>query len=342
MHYLLPFFGAAVLALGLTPLAIVLSLRYKVFDRPGLRKVHQKEVPCLGGAALAASFFVCLWLARYLWPQVFEGLDRKILALSLGGLLIFGIGLYDDLKDASVGLRFLVQFTAAGILIWGGFLINMIPNPFGGRLELGLLSYPFTALWIVFLINALNFIDGLDGLAAGISLIVSATIFFVAEQTGQPLVALTSILLLGGLLGFLPFNFHPARIFLGDSGATLIGFLFAAMTTLGTMKSVATISLLLPIAALGVPIYDTIKAVLRRTRRGQRFYQADKEHIHHLLLSAGFSHQEAVMFLYGCTFFLSVLSIMAASADRRLISILAAVFIILVWVFFRKWQKNRE
>ncbi|MDO9026296.1 MAG: MraY family glycosyltransferase, partial [bacterium] len=156
------------------------------------------------------------------------------------------------------------------------------------------------------------------------------------------LVALTSILMLGSLLGFMPFNFYPAKVFLGDSGATLIGFLFAAMTTLGTMKSVATISLLLPIAALGVPIYDTIKAVLRRTRRGQKFYQADKEHIHHLLLSAGFSHQGAVMFLYGCTFFLSVLAIMAASADRRLISILVAVFVILILAFFKKWQKSRE
>ena len=342
MHYLLSFFGAAVLALGLTPLAMSLSLKYKVFDRPGLRKVHQKDVPCLGGAALASSFFICLWLARGIWPQVFESMDRKLLALTLGGLMIFGIGLYDDLKDASVALRFLVQFASAGVLIWGGFLITMLPNPLGGRLELGLMSYPFTALWIVFLINALNFLDGLDGLAAGVSAIVALTIFFVAEQTGQTLVALTSILMLGSLLGFLPFNFHPAKIFLGDSGATLIGFLFGAMTTLGTMKSVAAISLLLPIAALGVPIFDTVKAVLRRTLRGQKFYQADKEHIHHLLLSAGFSHQGAVLFLYGSTFFLSVLSIMAASADRRLISILVAVFVILIRAFFKKWQKNRE
>lgn len=332
------------MALLLTPLAIAISLKYKAFDRPGLRKVHLKEVPCLGGAAIFISFLSVVWLARLIWPDFFGGLDRRLLSVSLGGLIIFGVGLYDDLRDASVGVRFLAQSLAAGVLIWGGFLITFLPSPFSGRLELGILSYPFTALWIVFLVNALNFIDGLDGLASGLGIIVATAIFYVAESHGEPLIALLAVGMMGSLLGFLPFNFHPARIFMGDSGATFIGYLFAAMTTMGTMKSVAAISLLIPIAALGVPILDTVTAIVRRTWRGQKFYQADKEHVHHLLLSLGFSHQGSVVFLYGVTFFLAILSILLSSADRRLISILVLMFMVLVAVFIRKWrqQKNEQ
>jgi UDP-GlcNAc:undecaprenyl-phosphate GlcNAc-1-phosphate transferase len=341
VQYLFLFFSAAVLALILTPLAIAISLKHRIFDRPGLRKVHLKEIPCLGGAAIVLSFLVVAWLARFLWTDFFGGLDRRLLSITLGGVVIFGIGLYDDLKDASVGVRFMAQFVAAGVLIWGGFLITFLPNPFGGRLELGLLSYPFTALWIVFLVNALNFIDGLDGLASGLGIIVAAAILYVAESHGEPLIALLAAGMLGSLLGFLPFNFHPARIFMGDSGATFIGFLFAAMTTIGTMKSVAAISLLIPIAALGVPILDTVIAIVRRTWRGQKFYHADKEHVHHLLLSLGFSHQGAVVFLYGVTFFLSILSILLSSADRRLISILVLMFMLLMAIFIRKWRQQR-
>lgn len=342
MHYLTAFFIAALLGLLLTPLALFVSIKGKVFDRPGLRKIHQKATPCLGGAAVASAALITMWLTRFLWPGIFSGLIGKFMAITIGGLLILAVGLYDDLKSASVALRLVFQFTAAGILIAGGFCVTVLPNPLGGAFELGILSIPFTALWIVFMINAMNFIDGLDGLAAGIGIIVSAAIFVSAEASGEVLIALLAIITVGGLLGFLPFNFHPARIFLGDSGATFIGFILAAMTTLGTMKSIATVALLIPIAALGVPIVDTFSAILRRTWRGQMFYQADKEHVHHTLLTIGFSHQGAVMFLYGITVFLAILAMLLSLADRRLISILIGLFIILAWIFIKKWQKGRD
>lgn len=342
MHYLIAFFTAAVLGLSLTPIALYIAVKEKAFDRPGLRKIHQKAMPCLGGVAVALGHLVTIWLAKIIWPEIFYGLTGKLIAITAGGLLILAVGLYDDLKNASVALRLVFQFASAGILIAGGFCVTMLPSPMGGVFELGVFSIPFTALWIVFIINAINFIDGLDGLAAGIAVIVSTAIFVSAEASGEGLIALLAISTVGVLLGFLPFNFHPARIFLGDSGATFIGFILAAMTTLGTMKSIAAVAMLIPIAALGVPIVDTFSAILRRTWRGQMFYQADKEHVHHTLLTIGFSHQGAVLFLYGITVFLAILAILLSLADRRLISILIGLFLILVWIFFKKWQRGRD
>ncbi len=326
----------------LTPLALLVSVRGRVFDRPGLRKIHQKATPCLGGVAVALAVLGVLWVSRALWPDLLGGLSGKLAAITAGGLLILGVGLYDDLRNASVWLRLAFQFAAAGILIAAGFCITVLPSPLGGAWELGVFGIPFTALWIVFLINAINFIDGLDGLAAGLAIIVSLAIFVSAENSGEGLIALLAMALVGSLLGFLPFNFHPARIFLGDSGATFIGFILAAMTTLGTMKSLATVALLIPIAALGVPIIDTVGAVLRRTWRGQMFYQADKEHVHHTLLTIGFSHQGAVMFLYGVTVFLAIMAMLLSLADRRLISILVVLFVILAWIFLKKWQRRGD
>lgn len=333
---------AAVLGLLFTPLALYVSVKGKAFDRPGLRKIHQKATPCLGGVAVAAAILITVWLIGSFWSGIFYALTGKFLALTVGGLLILAVGLYDDLRNASVVLRLVIQFVAAGILIAGGFCVTMLPNPLGGALELGIFSIPFSALWIVFIINAINFIDGLDGLAAGIAVIVATAIFVSAESSGEGLIALLAIVTIGTLLGFLPFNFHPARIFLGDSGATFIGFMLAAMTTLGTMKSIATVAMLIPIAALGVPIMDTLSAIIRRTWRGQMFYQSDKEHVHHTLLTVGFSHQGAVLFLYGITVFLAILAILLSLADRRLISILIGLFMILVWIFFKKWQRGRD
>ncbi len=252
------------------------------------------------------------------------------------------MGLYDDLRDASVGLRFFVQFLAALILVLAGFNIRALPNPLGGNFVLGAMSYPFTMLWIVFFVNAINFIDGLDGLAGGITAIACLTIFFSAGSHGETFISLLALVTAGCMLGFLPFNFHPARIFMGDSGATFLGFALGAMTALGTMKSIATIALLVPIAALGVPIFDTVSSVIRRTRRGQKFWQADKEHVHHLLITMGFSHQGAVTFLYGVSGFFGLLAILLASADRRLISVMVLLSLALLWVFIKKRLEGKE
>ena len=342
MQYLLSFFGAAILALVITPLALALAVKYRAFDRPGLRKVHVKAVPVLGGVAIMLTVLSGLWLARLAWPGTYADDTVKLAAFTAGSLLIFGVGLYDDLKDASVGLRFFVQFGAALILVLAGYNIRALPNPLGGSLELGAMSYLFTMLWIVFFVNAINFIDGLDGLAGGITAIACLTIFFSAGSSGEALIALLALITAGCMLGFLPFNFHPARIFMGDSGATFLGFALGAMTALGTMKSIATIALLVPIAALGVPIFDTVSSVIRRTSRGQKFWQADKEHVHHLLITMGFSHQGAVTYLYSASAFFGLLAVLLASADRRLISILVILFLALVWTFLRKRLAARD
>ena len=342
MNYFAVFIISAGLALLFTPLAIGLAIRANWYDRPGGHKIHRRKVPYLGGTALVLSVFACLLITRLVWAEALANLDIRIWSIIVGGLLIYAVGVYDDLRSAPVGLRLLVQCLAGLVLVAGGFCIRVIPGFPVGRIELGALGIPVTVLWTMFLINALNFIDGLDGLACGIALIASLALMASALRLGQSFIALIAVITAGAMAGFLPFNFHPARIFMGDSGSTFVGFLLAAMTTLGTMKSVAAISLLLPLAALGVPIADTISSIVRRTWRGQMFYQADKEHVHHLLLSLGFSHRGAVLFLYGVTVFLALVANLSLLADRRLLALLISLFLVLAGIFYQKWRKRDQ
>jgi UDP-GlcNAc:undecaprenyl-phosphate GlcNAc-1-phosphate transferase len=340
MMPLLVFLIALAASLLLTPLSIAAASRAGWYERSGAHKIHDRQVPFIGGTAIGLSLLASIALSRIVWPAFAAGVLPKLIALLAGGLLIYGIGLYDDARGASVLIRLLIQLLAGLALILGGFCVSSLPNPAGGTFHLGPFSVPFTLLWIMFMVNAINFIDGLDGLATGISLIAAVTLLVSALAIGDVFVAFLAAAVAGALLGFLPFNFHPARVFMGDSGSTLVGLMLAAMTTLGTMKSVATITLLVPIAALGVPIFDTISSIVRRTRKGRKIYQADREHIHHFLMSTGFSHRGAVLFLYGMTAFLAVLAVLLASADRRLVGVLVVLFLVLSWVFLEKWSQR--
>lgn len=340
------FFSVFIISFGLallfTPLAIGLAVKANWYDRPGRHKIHQRKVPYLGGTAIVLAVLLSLLITRLVWVEALSNLDIRIWSIITGGLLIYAVGVYDDLKSAPVWLRLLFQCLAGLVLVAGGFCIRVIPGFLIGRIELGVLGIPVTVLWTMFLINALNFIDGLDGLASGIALIASLALMASALRLGESFIALIAVITAGAMAGFLPFNFHPARIFMGDSGSTFVGFLLAAMTTLGTMKSVAAISLLFPIAALGVPIADTISSIVRRTWRGQMFYQADKEHVHHLLLSLGFSHRGAVLFLYGVTIFLALVANLSLLADRRLLALMITLFLILAGTFYYKWRRQDQ
>jgi UDP-GlcNAc:undecaprenyl-phosphate/decaprenyl-phosphate GlcNAc-1-phosphate transferase len=226
--------------------------------------------------------------------------DRShVIGLFVGGLVIALLGVYDDLRGAGAGRKFLVQFAVAGFLYALGYRIDELANPFGEPFQLGWVSLPFTAFWIVGVINAMNLVDGLDGLAGGVALVAVLTTFLISLQRVHPLMMLFSGALAGAILGFLFYNFNPATIFMGDTGSMFLGFVLATTSIQTSQKSSTAVAVLIPAIALGLPIMDTLLAMGRRALRGRPMFQADKEHIHHRLLARGLTHRQAVLVLYG-------------------------------------------
>lgn len=285
---------------------------------PNARKVHTIPTPLLGGMAIFSSFWICLVLALFI-PVIRQSLGAHLQSwpgLILGSLIIIGVGSYDDCRHISPGQKIFFQGLASSMIIASGFQIRLVSNPFGGgTLSLGWLSLPLTFLWIVGITNALNIIDGLDGLAAGVTAIAGLTIFAIAHTNRNFMAAFLSLILAGNVLGFLVYNFNPASIFLGDSGSLFLGFWLSFLSIRGAQpKAYPVLPIAVPLMVLGFPIMDTLWAVLRRLFQPglnirlkdkiRSIFKADRGHIHHRLLSRGFSHRLAVLMLYClCLFF---------------------------------------
>jgi UDP-GlcNAc:undecaprenyl-phosphate/decaprenyl-phosphate GlcNAc-1-phosphate transferase len=303
---------ALVVTFALTPLVRYLSTRAGLVDRGGGRKVHTKEISRLGGIALFGGIAAAV-LAQFLgeafggWTPVLTPADGPLFG-TLGGLaIIFAVGLVDDVRGLSPGAKFGGQLLAACVPIAMGLRVEFVGNPIdGGLFQLGLLSYPVTALWIVAFANVINLIDGLDGLAAGISTIAAASFLVLAVQMNQLVAAVLAAALIGSCLGFLRYNFNPASIIMGDSGALTLGFLLACMSLQGVMKSVAAITLVVPLLVIGVPVFDTFSAIIRRWRHHRPIQEADNGHIHHRLMNRGFSQRQTVLIIYAWTVALAV------------------------------------
>ncbi len=295
---------AALFGLALTPLVRDLAWRFGVIDVPGARRVHAQGVPRLGGVAVFAATVAAFAAAAVLGIPAFTvllGYGWKLSWLLAGTLVIVGLGAADDAWNIRPVAKLSVQVAAAGIAIAGGHGFSVISNPLtGGYTNLGALSVLATLIWIVGITNAFNLIDGLDGLAAGVALIACVTVFSVSLVQNRPDAALVAVALGGALLGFLRYNFHPASIFLGDSGSLLLGYLLSLLSIQGQQKGPTAIITLVPILALGLPITDTLLTVWRRLvgAGAPALFSADREHIHHRLLSRGMSHRQAVLVLY--------------------------------------------
>lgn len=283
---------AFVAALLTTPLFRRLAIQFGAVAKPVQRSVHTTPVPYFGGAGLYLAFALAtLATAGYETPAV-QG-------ILLGGGLITLLGAIDDLYNIRPVYKILGQLAAAAALIPFGVVIEYINNPSGGFLYFGWLEIPITLFWVVAIINVMNLIDGLDGLAAGIGAIAAATLLISALQVGAPFVAIVmTAALLGSSLGFLPYNFNPAKIFMGDAGAMFLGFALAAVSVEGSLKSPTAVALAVPVLALGIPIFDTAFAIFRRWREGRPIAEADRAHIHHRLLELGLSHREVVLVMY--------------------------------------------
>lgn len=302
--YLVTFAIAAFSALVFTPPVEWLARRIGAVDIPGERKIHTEPVARIGGLALYLGFLLAVG-GRIVVDRVGHPdfpllpVDRQLGGIVLGATVVFLVGFVDDLKDLSPAVKFVGQLIAAVILVVFGVQIEFVGDPFGGGLiYLGWLAVPLTLFWILGFTNTVNFMDGLDGLAAGVSAIAASTFFVFAYITGQTGAGIVSALVAGLCVGFLWHNFHPARIFMGDSGALFLGFVLSAIAMQGVMKSIAAIAFLVPIVIMGVPILDAAWAILRRVKKGQSISMPDAGHIHHRLLHRGFSHRQTVLLIW--------------------------------------------
>lgn len=294
---LLSLAAAMVVCYLLLPLVKSFANKIGAIDVPkDARRMHRRPIPRLGGLAIFGGFLV----SELLFVDVFG--NRQMQSILLGAVVIVVLGVLDDAMDLPAKLKFVVQIAAACIPACNGVTILAISNPniFSEHRYwvLGWLSIPVTVFWIVAVTNAVNLIDGLDGLAIGVSAISAGAMLMIALLTADAVVALTMAALVGACIGFMPYNLNPARMFMGDTGATFLGYILAVMSIQGLFKLYAIISFIVPFLILGLPIFDTAYAFIRRILHGQSPMQADRGHIHHRLIDMGLSQKQAVALLY--------------------------------------------
>ncbi len=303
---LLTFAGAVALSWGVTRLLLRRKSNWGVDHPDEWRKHHHAPISRIGGLPI----FIALMAGLLFMELRFEHFLSRWMPVIVTNVIIFAVGFMDDLKPQGAKLKLLGQIGASTILYALGVSIDTITNPFGPEhFDLGWWSFPFTLIWLVTVPNIVNLIDGMDGLAAGFGMFLCLTLAFVGHYAHQPEVVTMSVVMGGALLGFLYFNFPPARIFLGDGGAYLIGFFIASVSLKTSNKGTVIASLLVVIIALGVPILDTLFAIARRTLRGVPIFRADAEHIHHRLITLGFSKTRALVAIYSICLVLSIIGI---------------------------------
>jgi UDP-GlcNAc:undecaprenyl-phosphate GlcNAc-1-phosphate transferase len=285
--------GAGLLVLLCTPVVRRVAVQTGAMDEPGARRVHTTPTPRLGGVAIVAAVLITLFLIGH-----GMGMGPPVEGIMLGGALIAAVGLADDLYCLPPWLKLVGQVVAASVAVSWGVQVRWVTDPFGGMIHLGVWTDPLTVLWIVALANMINLIDGLDGLAAGLSAIAAVTMLVVANLEGAATVALLAAVLAGACLAFLRYNFHPASIFMGDTGALFLGYMLATTAVVGTLKNATTMAIAVPILALGIPVFDTALAILRRLLTRRPIGEADAGHVHHRLLGLGLSQPQVVVLLY--------------------------------------------
>lgn len=326
--YGFPFLLAMLVSYILTPYIKKLAFKIGAVDRPDNRKVHKRIMPRLGGLAIYIAFMIgCVASLELTWD---------VCGILLGGTLIVALGVADDVYQLPAKVKLLGQIAAACVLVAFDIRIEWVNNPFGGYIYLDMLSIPWTIFWVISFTNVVNLIDGLDGLAAGVSAIASLTVILVAIQMGYFHVAILTAALAGGIIGFIRYNFNPATIFMGDTGSMFIGYMLAAISVYGAVKTAATIALIVPAIALGLPILDTAFAIMRRYANGRPIFQPDKGHLHHRLLAQGMSHKEAVLFMYGITAVLCIGAVLWAEMDGFYAALIIAVIMTAVAVGAKK------
>jgi len=333
------FLSSTIFCLLLTPFIRAVSLRYKILKKPNHRTVHENPMPLLGGIAVAfatlfsiVSFYV-IYKQETTWPIDFS----KLCILSFSGLIILALGFVDDVKGVGPWGKFVIQ-TLAAFIIWAfGIRLNFFADYIESNIFINLFSLFFTLFWMLSFTNAINLIDGLDGLATGISSIsfLSLGIISYTDNNNQAL-SFVCIALAGATLGFLRYNFNPAKIFLGDTGSLFLGFMLGGISLLGAMKTATISSVAIPIILIGLPAIDTSFSIIRRLLKKTSIFQGDKEHIHHKLLEMGFSHRRVVIILYCLSVFFAFLALYLTFSSGRQTGLVVLLFSFVSYLAFNK------
>ena len=321
---------AAVLSYFFTPPVKNFAHKVGAIDVPkDARRMHKKPIPRLGGLAIYGGFLCSI--------LIFGQLDETMLCVLLGAAIIVALGLFDDVLALGAKLKFVVQIVAAALPVCIGDLqiglfTNLNPLSDTPFVHLGILAVPVTIIWIVGITNAVNLIDGLDGLAVGVSSIAAITMLAVALLTGNMPIAITMAALAGACIGFMPYNLNPAKIFMGDTGSTFLGYMLATVSIMGLFKFYAVISFAVPFLILGLPIFDTANAIIRRVAAGRSPMSPDRGHVHHKLIDMGFNQKQAVAILYAISATLGLTAVVLTSSGEvkaivLLLAVLAAILV---------------
>lgn len=314
-----------------TPLVRRFAFKIGAIDIPkDNRRMHKKPTPRIGGLAIIFGFTVA--------TLCFAQPSRQLYGTLAGATIIAVMGVIDDCKNLPAKLKFVIQIIAALVVVFAGDIkIDVFTNPnFLSDNPYWVLpewlSVTLTVIWIVFITNAVNFIDGLDGLAAGVSAIMSISLVFISIRVGEYSIAILGIALMGSCFGFLPFNFNPAKIFMGDTGSTFLGFMLATLSIQGVFKSYAVISFAVPLLILGLPLFDALFAMIRRILRGQSPMTADRGHLHHRLVDMGFSQKQTVFILYAISGVLGITAVLLAESGvlRALLLVICVLILLLI------------
>ncbi|MDU1176209.1 MAG: MraY family glycosyltransferase [Peptoniphilus harei] len=338
--YIIPFLAAFILTFIQMPFTIKLAKKKGFLDVPkDERRVHKEPIPVGGGIAMVISVTI---LMLYYLP-----INKGLIMTLLASLVIALSGLYDDKEDLSPKLKFLFQILAGVLLILGGMKIEFVTNPFDSHdalFILNILSIPVTIFWVCGITNTINLIDGLDGLASGVSMICAISMFFITYRMGRYEVSIVCALVAGACLGFLPFNFNPAKIFMGDTGALYLGFMLSYISISGFLKQAAILMIFVPVLILGVPVFDTAFAMVRRKLSGKSMVEADKGHLHHRLLKMGLNQRQTVVILYSISAIFGVLAnlISRFHSSIALVISLGVLLIIIATGVAAGMLKNKE
>ncbi len=346
LYLLLLFLLALSVSLLVTGRVRMLAIKYKIGEEPGPRKVHQTFMPHMGGFGIFAGFIGGVLLSFFFFPQAAETIIHSYFGLLISSVLIVGLGAYDDLKGMNAGQKVFGQFIIVSILIYSGCRVESIQVPFFRPVALGILTVPVSYLWLIGMSNAVNLLDGLDGLAAGFSAIAAAVIALIAWQYQNSAVFILSLSLAAGSIGFLRYNYHPAKIFMGDTGSLFLGLLLAVLSLKVFEKPPGNINFILPLIILAIPAGDTAIAFFRRLNKGRHPFKPDKDHLHHRLIYLGLSHKQAVHIIYlaSLVFALTAWQITVQSAfisSILLASVLTVSFLSLKRVGYLEAQRTK-
>ncbi len=337
--------SSLIISAMLLPIAIKVGESYGLVDLPGQHKRHKRPVPVLGGVVLFAAVWITVGISLIAFPSLLGSISDSLFYVFLGALIILLVGLSDDLSPLPAWVKLLAQIAAGLTLYIGGLSVELLSTPYGS-VNVGWLSIVITVSWVVVLTNAINLIDGLDGLAAGVSLIGAIAMAIIGQLygVGEPLLFICAMI--GFLLPFLYFNRYPARIFLGDSGSLQIGFYFAVVSLVFPIKSFTFTALYVPLLALGVPVLETISSIIRRVISGKNVMQADRRHLFHYLTLAGLSYRQTILVFYSLAIVFGMFALAMFIWDRKIVLALLVVFMVVIFILFLillgklPWRKN--